>query len=215
MVPYARQEYLEAKATWREIADPIERTARWFVNARQNFGGDMRGGWGFTKTASNRGMAQTTSAWLSTLDSLPEVHARLQQLQIDCGPWDDVLTRYDGPGSLFFCDPPYWTDVGATENPYVAGMTEADHGRLVERLLALKGTAILCGYPNAVYAPLEAAGWEVVQWSVSAVGAGHTRGNRALGTGASYEKQPRTEQIWVHPRIAAWKRQRGSLLEGV
>lgn len=206
-VPYARTEYNWCRDTWDTVEDPVERVARWFVAVRLSFGGKVQSAWGFTKASTAQGMAQTTARWISTLAQLPLVHDRLQRVQIDCGSWDAVVHRFDTPETLFFLDPPYVpTTVREQSAPYMAGMTTEDHMHLVDWLLHdLQGGAVLCGYPNALYTPLEDAGWHTETWQTVAHIVGHTQANQILGAGSSTEQQPRVEKIWVHPRIWEWK----------
>ena len=42
------------------------------------------------------------------LATLEEVHQRLARVVIECLPFDAFIRRYDRPGALFYCDPPYW-----------------------------------------------------------------------------------------------------------
>jgi DNA adenine methylase len=39
-------------------------------------------------------------------------------------------------------------------------MSDEDHKRLVDTLLNIKGKAMLSGYANPIYVPLEEAGWK-------------------------------------------------------
>jgi DNA adenine methylase len=39
---------------------------------------------------------------------LSAVHLRLVGVSIEHLAWDDFIKRYDKPGTLFYCDPPYY-----------------------------------------------------------------------------------------------------------
>lgn len=55
-------------------------------------------------------------------------------------PFDQVIVRYDRPGTLFFLDPPYM----GTEGYYGEGLfSPADHARLAAQLGGIKGRFIL------------------------------------------------------------------------
>lgn len=41
-------------------------------------------------------------------EELSTVHLRLIGVTIEHLPWDDFIQRYDKPGTLFYCDPPYY-----------------------------------------------------------------------------------------------------------
>src|SRR5262249_55931658 len=54
---------------------------------------------------------------------LEEIHSRLAGVVIECLAWREFISRYDGPKTLFYLDPPYW----GSEEDYGAGVfTRAD-----------------------------------------------------------------------------------------
>ncbi len=71
---------------------------------------------------------------------LQDVHGRLSAVSIENLPFDRFIARYDRPGTLFYCDPPYW----GTEDYYGAELfSRADFERLSERLKGIRGQFIL------------------------------------------------------------------------
>ena len=113
----------------------LERAARFLYLQRTAFGGKVSGrNFGVSK-------AQTARFNLTTLEPmLEDLHARLAGVVIECLPYADFITRYDGPNTLFYLDPPYW----GCENDY--GKTifaRADFERLANQLKAIKGKFIL------------------------------------------------------------------------
>ena len=71
---------------------------------------------------------------------LADAHERLAGVTVERLPFDVFLARYDGPGSLFYVDPPYY----GSEHYYGPGLfARADHERLRASLKALKGRFIL------------------------------------------------------------------------
>jgi len=196
--PYSRELWNEARASWEAEADPVRRAALWFVVARQSFGGCFGAGWGSAVERSRAGMAGTASQWLSCLRGLPAIHARLVRVQIENADFRTILKRYDGPGYLAYCDPPY---VHATRRAggYAHEMTEADHAEFVERLLAYRGAVVLSGYAHEVYRPLAEAGWERRDFETACYAAARTRATGILGAGAALRKQARTESVWRNP----------------
>ena len=199
LTPYSRAEWKECKETWDACTDPVERAYRWFVVARQSFSGDFAASWGSVVTASSRGMAETCSNWLSTIENLPAIHARLMCVQIEQADWRVILDRYDTPLTLFYCDPPY---VPATrkDGEYAHELSLMDHHELVTLLLGLKGMAILSGYPSPVYEPLTDAGWQVHSFQTACSATARTRNTNLLGEGSLLIHQPRTECLWISPR---------------
>jgi DNA adenine methylase len=92
------------------------------------------------------------SAWLSTVDSLPAVHARLMRVLIlDGRPAVDVIRKHDGPRTLYYLDPPYLHATRATTGEYAHEMNEAEHLELLETIQAVRGKVLLSGYPTGLY----------------------------------------------------------------
>lgn len=78
---------------------------------------------------------------LTTLEPmLEDLHTRLSGVVIECLDWADFIRRYDGPGTLFYLDPPYW---GCEADYGKALFTRADFQRLAELLAGIKGQFIL------------------------------------------------------------------------
>jgi DNA adenine methylase len=69
---------------------------------------------------------------------LAETHERLQRVQIECLPYQEILKRCDRPETFFYLDPPYWK-----KQLYKFNFTEKDFLELREILSSLKGKFIL------------------------------------------------------------------------
>ena len=68
------------------------------------------------------------------------LHKRLAGVYIECLPYQDFITRYDRPDTLFYLDPPYWN----CENDYGKGIfSKADFDELARLLKGIKGRFIL------------------------------------------------------------------------
>jgi DNA adenine methylase len=76
------------------------------------------------------------------LERLPEViektHKRLQKVQVEHLPYEEILKRYDRPSTLFYLDPPYWD-----RKLYRFNFTESDFVELEMRLRKVRGKFIL------------------------------------------------------------------------
>jgi len=201
VLPYSRKLYCDCRVNWSKQTDLVKRVAMWFVVARQSFGGNFGHSWGYSVSTITRRMPKTVSAWLSTIEGLPEVHARFQRVQIECSDFRSVLKSYDTPKTLFYCDPPYvlTTRKGSV---YSHELTVSDHESLTESLLTLKGAAVLSAYEHPVYRPLVDAGWVVKRWNTVCSVAARTRLTEIQGRGAAKRKQPRVECLYVHPKVA-------------
>jgi DNA adenine methylase len=71
-------------------------------------------------------------------DLIEKAHKRLERVQIECLPYNEVLKRYDRPATFFYLDPPYWE-----RKLYRYNFSEADFTALEERLRKLHGKFIL------------------------------------------------------------------------
>jgi DNA adenine methylase len=195
MLPYSRRVYAEARD--RDMTTGVDSAVAFFTRARQSFSGKIHSGWSMSKTESSRGMASTCSGWLSILDMLPEIHARLQRVQIECNDWRKVLRQYDTSETLFYLDPPYVHATREATTRYDHEMTDDDHVEMVGMLLELEGHAALSGYDHPIYNPLIDAGWTCHRWDTSCDARGRTCG--MVGTGSATRDAPRTECLWVSP----------------
>jgi DNA adenine methylase len=198
LTPYSREEYLYCRDTWEVIEDDIERAYRWYIVVRMSFGGRFGSGWGYAITRSNRGMSCQCSKWLSIIDQLPQIHARIMRVQIENQDFRNLISAYDNENTCFYLDPPY---IPATRKAggYKYEMTIEDHKELVGILLNIKGMAILSGYYYPVYDSLSEAGWRRYDFKTACFAVGRTKATGILGEGAGLEKQPRVESIWISP----------------
>ncbi len=65
-------------------------------------------------------------------------HERLQRVQLECLPYEQILEKYDRAATLFYLDPPYWD-----RELYRFNFSEQDFIELKDRLARLKGKFIL------------------------------------------------------------------------
>lgn len=158
----------------------VLRAAAFFVACRQSLAGRIADPV-FAPTSrarTRRGMNEQASAWLSAVDGLPAVHARLKRVYVYSRAALDVIRREDGADALFYLDPPYLPDTRATTGEYEFEMTEADHDRLLDLLRGVKGQFLLSGYRSPLYDAVAAnCGW----WRHEFVLANHASGARTKG----------------------------------
>ena len=67
-------------------------------------------------------------------DIIKAAHQRLQNVQIEHLPYENILEKYDRPTTLFYLDPPYWN-----RTLYRFKLSGEDFASLAERLRALNG----------------------------------------------------------------------------
>jgi DNA adenine methylase len=95
-------------------------------------------------------MSGVISRWLGGVDGLPEIGMRLLRVQIENRPAIDVIRLYDGPTTLFYCDPPYLHDTRGDSSAYGFEMSEDAHVELAAQLYCCKGKVALSGYRNSL-----------------------------------------------------------------
>lgn len=193
--PYSRPEWRECKDTLDEPdIDDVERARRFFVVAVQSFSGTPGRSWSMSacpKRSKGR-------AWRDSIDNLRAVHERLRHVQIECVDWSRIFDLYDRPRTLFYCDPPYIPDT-REPNIYRHEMGAEEHERFIDRLLTLRGMAIVSGYDHPLYRRLEDNGWQRVEREFHAFSIARTRANNAIGRGTVSERGRRTEVLWLSP----------------
>lgn len=211
LTPYSREERKYCREHWDEQTELVEQAAFYFVVSRQSFGGMIdRTSWGLVTTSTSNGMAQPVNSYVQTMKLLPRVHARMANVRIENRDWRPVIEAYDAEDTLFYLDPPY---VHGTRRDgwFNCEMTNEDHQALVERILYLKGYAIISGYPNEFYLPLEENGWTRIDFSRTCYAVARTRYTKLQGEGTVKAKQKRTDCLWLNPKVQERNKQNGKV----
>lgn len=118
-----------------ETLTDLERAARFLYLQRTAFGGKVSGrNFGVSKDRPGRFN-------LSTLEPmLEDLHSRLAGVVIECLDFGEFIRRYDGPGTLFYLDPPYW----GSEGDYGKALFgRDDFARLAGLLQTIQGRFLL------------------------------------------------------------------------
>ena len=199
--PFARAEF---DLAYEIATDPVEEARRLVVRSFMGFGSDgfnRAVTTGFRANAHRSGTTPATD-WANLPDALVFTIERLRGVVIEHRDAAGVFAQHDGPDSLHYVDPPY---LPATRSPksrksgeryhaYRHEMTDADHARLLDVLLGLKGMVVLSGYPAPSY-DAALSGWTRVERAAHADGA-----------------RDRTEVLWINPRAAGRLNAFGSVL---
>lgn len=131
----SRTEFERLSATRVDTLTDLERAARFLYLQRTAFGGKVTGrNFGVSKDRPSRFNLMTLEPMLE------DVHARLSGVVIECLNFDVFIDRYDGAGTLFYLDPPYWgseDDYG--KNLFAAG----DFQRLADQLAGIEGRFVM------------------------------------------------------------------------
>lgn len=140
-----------------------------------------------SRNRTRRGMNEQVSAWLSALEGLPEVHARLKRVAILNDPAVKVISQQDGERTLFYVDPPYMHETRTVTDAYEHEMTADDHKVLLEKLAKVKGRFLLSGYRSDLYDQYATANnWRREEWEID---------NKS---GSGKTKQKRVECVWMN-----------------
>ena len=129
----SRRWYDLLNATAAESLTDIQRAGRFFYLQKNSFGGLV------LKQHYHYGVIQRPNY---NPRRIPEIiaaaHSRLQGVQIECLPYQEILERYDRPTTLFYLDPPYWR-----RKLYRFNFTDDDFRQLEQGLHTVRGRFIL------------------------------------------------------------------------
>ena len=118
----------------RTLTD-IQRAARFYYLQQACFCGRI--------SSPSFGYGVTRPSKLNLLrieEYLSAAHLRLSRVYVECLPYGDLISRYDGPKTFFYIDPPYWD----CEGYYGPGIfSREDFARLAEQLAGIKGKFLL------------------------------------------------------------------------
>lgn len=111
----------------------IQRAARFLYLQKNAYAGLVR------RKSYNFNVIQPPGFNLERLPELLEnAHKRLERVQIECLPYEEILKRYDRPTTLFYLDPPYYG-----LQLYRHNLTPEDFALMAERLGKLRGHFVL------------------------------------------------------------------------
>lgn len=190
LTPFAREEF---EAAYEPSPDPLERARRLVVRSFQGFGsGAAINGYrtGF-RSDSNKSGTTPAHDWANYPPQLEAIIARLTGVVIENREATRVIEAHDRADTLFYVDPPYVAETRSQKkrgaglyHAYRHELTDADHGRLLDVLRAVRGMVVLSGYPHPLYDDA-LADWARIEWAARADGA-----------------RPRTEVLWLNPACA-------------
>jgi|SRR5579859_1219989 len=133
--------FVVVSRTWFDLlkrSDPstltdIQRAARYLYLLRNCFASLI------LNPSYHRNVVQPPSFNLSGLPELIEnAHKRLERVQLECAPYEEVIGRFDRNTTLFYLDPPYWG-----RQLYRHNLGEADFEKLAGQLKKIRGKFIL------------------------------------------------------------------------
>src|SRR5579872_1037944 len=119
--------------------DQVDRAVKFFIRCRQSRQGLRKSFATLTKNRVRRGMQEAVSSWLTAIDGLADIHARLKRVVILNKDAVEVIRQEDSPNTLFYLDPPYLHGTRVTTDDYAVEMTAEDHERLLTALVGIEG----------------------------------------------------------------------------
>lgn len=196
LTPYARSEWEDA---YQPTDCPVEKARRLIVRSFMGHSScasriDRTTGFRVCNPSAN---ADPARSWAGYPDALRLVIERVrgEGVAIERQPAEVLIRRRDGPGVLFYVDPPYVQSTRsnkltrcAPSNGYRHELDDDDHRALLATLSEVQGMVVLSGYPSALYDEM-LSGWTVLHCD-------------ALADGA----RPRTECLWLNPAAVAARR---------
>lgn len=157
LTPVGRQEYTECFPINLPGASNVERARRFYVRCKQSFqGAGLKQHTGFNAcvASSEKGMSKNVSKFLSTVEYLPEIIARLKSIQIENLDYRAILKKYDRPTTFVYVDFPYELKTRNYKKWYNHEFSDADHIEAAAHLHAFTGTAMVSGYESKLYIEL-------------------------------------------------------------
>lgn len=191
-IPFSQIEWEDAWAAMNLVEHPVTIAALFFIRVRQSRQGLMKDFATLSRNRTRRGMNEQVSSWLTAIDGLPDVHARLKRVVILNDDAIKVIQQQDGPNTLFYIDPPYLHETRVTTSDYAHEMSGDQHAILLAKLSGIKGKFILSGYPSTFYMSYAATqGWQRVDIKID---------NKAS---SKKVKEIKTECLWMNYEPAA------------
>lgn len=137
---------------WQRSPGSLADRAFWyFIHVRQSLGGRQEDFAPLSLKRRRRGMNEQASAWIGSIEGLPQVHERIKGVVILAAwPALKVIDKYDKKGVQFYLDPPFPHEVRKAGG-YKHEMTREDHEKLLLRVLKCKAAVALSSYPNRLY----------------------------------------------------------------
>ncbi len=131
----SRDEFERLKKADPDTLTDIQRSARFYYLQQAAFGGRIA-----SPTFGYSVVRPTKLNLLRIEEYLSAAHLRLSRVYVECLPYAEVISRYDGPGTFFYVDPPYW----GCEGYYGPGVfSRDDFSKLAAQLAGIKGKFLL------------------------------------------------------------------------
>jgi DNA adenine methylase len=172
--------------------DPIADAVAFFTVHRQSMGGRGKS-WSPPEQRIIRGMNGSVSRWLTAIDGLTELHARLRRVVIENTDAIKQIQKWDIPDALLYLDPTYLAETRASPKIYDCEMTAKDHRRLLDVVTGCRHAKVmLSGYDSELY-NTALSSWKRYTFNVASHAAKtqtKARRTEALWTNFSFDSRP-------------------------
>lgn len=156
--PFSEAEWEDAELEMMEypepnemVSDSVVRAWRFFIYCRQSLAGRMDRFAPLSLTRIRREMNEQASAWLTTVEGLSEVHARLKRVVVLNQDAIDVIYSQDNKRTLFYLDPPYVHGTRRSTDTYHHEMTLEKHQELLDLIKRIQSKVMISGYRSELY----------------------------------------------------------------
>jgi DNA adenine methylase len=147
-IPFSQVEWTDSHA---KSGDAVKTAVNFFVRCRQSRAGKFDCFATLSRNRTRRLMNEQASSWMSAVDGLPDVAARLKRVVILDDDALNVIRSQDGPNTLFYLDPPYLHETRVTKSDYEHEMSTEQHMVLLDTINRCVGKVLLSGYPSKLY----------------------------------------------------------------
>lgn len=130
----SREWYERLQSTPPESLTDIQRAARYYYLQKLTYGGRI-----IHQNYAIHVIQRPSFANGRVPDVIKKAHERLRSVQIERLPYEQVIKKYDRPGSFFYIDPPYYGVSGL----YRYDFEHSDFERMAELLKGIAGKFLL------------------------------------------------------------------------
>lgn len=143
LTPYSKEDYDLSAYIYKNpsLHDDLKIAWSVYVQCTASFAHKILGGWGVTIDSRNQAFS-----WENKKKRLLQCFDRIKYMHIDCMDSLDFILKWDKPGALFYCDPPY----PGTDQGHYSGYSLDDYKNLCDLLDEIKGSYILSNYDQPV-----------------------------------------------------------------
>ena len=166
----------------------LEKAVDFYIATNQSvnsIGAIKKTGFKFSKGIIRNNMGQAVSAWITNINvNLPKVIDKFRKVEVYNCDFSEIIDKFDSENTIFYLDPPYVINTRKNKKVYEYELDDERHNELIEKLLKIKGKAILSGYDSDIYKKLETNGWNRKEFIIKST------------SGHAESKNTRKEIVW-------------------